>query len=332
MKQAGKLLSMSGAVALAVIPLFSQATPEKKPSFDVISIKPTAPNQNGFRGGGPRGDRYTMSGATLRMLLQNAYLRQSTGSPLAQLQIFGGPNWMDSDRYDIQATADCSGGVLSREQVQLMIHSMLEERFQLKAHMETREQPIYNLVVGKEGPKLKASADQTPPGNAPSGGPPQPCGPVPPPPAPGATPFGPIGQRGFNPLDPNFVPPRGSMFMMRNSGGLTMQASGVPLQQMVAFLQQQVGRPIYDKTDLKALFDFKLQFSPEGLTTPGLPPGVTLPLPGGGPPPATGEPAVAADPLPSLFTAIQQLGLRLDSARGPVEVLVVDSVQKPTEN
>jgi bla regulator protein blaR1 len=123
------------------------------------------------------------------------------------------------------------------------------------------------------------------------------------------------------------------MFTMRNSSGLTMQASSVPLQQMVAFLQQQVGRPIYDRTDLKGLFDFKLQFSAEGLTTPSLPPGVTLPLPGaGGPPPGTAEPAVAPDPLPSLFTAIRQLGLRLDSARGPVEVLVVDSVQKPTEN
>src|SRR5215813_10905326 len=164
----GKIVLMIAALAFAGIPLLSQTSqtpsPTPKPSFEVISIKPSAPNlQFGIRGGGARGDRYTMSGANLRMLLQNAYGRQSTGGPPGQLQIIGGPSWMDSDRYDIQATADCSGGVLSRDQTQLMVQSMLEDRFQLKAHLETRELPIYNLVVAKDGPKLKASADQTPP-------------------------------------------------------------------------------------------------------------------------------------------------------------------------
>jgi uncharacterized protein (TIGR03435 family) len=89
-----------------------------------------------------------------------------------------------------------------------------------------------------------------------------------------------------------------------------------------------------DKTDLKGLFDFKLRFSPEGLATPfgarGAPP---VAPPGVGPVGPGGTiPAEAADPVPSLFTAIQELGLRLESTKGPVEVLVVDSVQKPTEN
>jgi uncharacterized protein (TIGR03435 family) len=332
MKKAGKAALMTAAFAFAVIPLLSQTSPTPKPSFDVISIKPSAPNLNGIRGGGARGDRYTMSGATLRLLLQNAYTRTSTMGPIAQLQIIGGPTWIDADRYDIQATADCSGGALSREQVQLMVQSLLEDRFQLKAHMETRELPIYNLVVAKDGPKLKASADQTPPGNG--QGPPQPCSPVPagalapPPPPPPPLP-GP-GQRG-GPLDPNFVMPRGSMFMMGSPTGTTLRAAGVPLTNLVLMLQQQIGRPIVDKTDLKGLFDFTLQFGREGLASPGF---------GGGPPPEAGlglagpgaAPSAAADPVPSLFTAIQELGLRLESAKGPIEVLVVDSVQKPTAN
>jgi uncharacterized protein (TIGR03435 family) len=117
---------------------------------------------------------------------------------------------------------------------------------------------------------------------------------------------------------------------MMNPTGLTMRASGVPLGNMINMLQQQVGRPIMDKTDLKGLFDFTLQFSPEGLA---------LPTPFGAPPPGPGPaaggaaaPPSTADPVPSLFTAIQELGLRLESTKGPVSVLVVDSAQKPTEN
>lgn len=330
MNRLGKVVLMLAAAGFAAAPLLSQTSPTPKPSFDVISIKPTAPNINFIRLGGARGDRYTMTGANLRMLLQNAYGRPSAGIPVGQLQIIGAPIWTDSDRWDVQATADCSGGVLTREQVQLMLQSMMEERFHLKAHMETRELPIYNLLVAKDGPKIKASVDQTPPGFG-QAGPPPPCSPAPaaptgPPPPPPPLP----GQRG-GPGDPNFVLPRGAILMMGEPGGQTLQAAAQPVAALINLLQQQVGRPVIDKTDLKGLFDFKLRFSREGLPLPtgpaGLPP---LPPPGGaGPAPA---PAAAADPVPSLFTAVQELGLRLESSKGPVEVLVVESVQKPTEN
>ncbi len=143
---------MIAVFSFAAMPLLPQTSPAPKPSFDVVSIRPSAPNL-GIRGGGPRGNRYSMSGATLRMLLQNAYQRPSTGGLVSQIQIIGGPSWIDSDRYDIQATVDCSGGVLSREQAQLMVQSMLEDRFQLRAHMETRELPIIDnwieIGIGK---------------------------------------------------------------------------------------------------------------------------------------------------------------------------------------
>ena len=127
---------------------------------------------------------------------------------------------------------------------------------------------------------------------------------------------------------------------MNPTTGLTMSGSGMPITAVVIMLQQQVGRPVIDNTNLKGLFDFKLQFSPEGLATPFGAAGFGGPGGGPGAGPAivgpTGPaaaPSTASDPVPSLFTAIQeQLGLKLESTKGPVEVVVIDSVQKPTEN
>jgi len=101
------------------------------------------------------------------------------------------------------------------------------------------------------------------------------------------------------------------------------------MTQLLNSLSGLVGRTIIDKTDLKGYFDVRLQFAPD--SAPG------SAFPGGGPPPpgAPGgiAPAAASDPAVSIFTAVQeQLGLKLDSTRGPVDVLVIDSVQKPSEN
>ncbi len=332
MNMSTKILVMVSAIAFATVPLVSQNTPTPaKPSFEVVSIKPTAPNL-GLRGGGPRGDRFTVSGLSLKELVQMAYGRPNTnGIPIGQTQVIGGPSWIDSDRYDVQAKADCGGGVISREQSQLMIQSMLEDRFQLKAHKETRELPVYDLVVGKDGAKLKSSADQTLPAIAAGGGP-QICGPAPSLPAALPPPPGP-GQRGPNMANM----PRGAMLMMMNPSGMTMQATSVPIGNMITLLQQFVGRPVIDKTELKGLFDIKLTFSPEGLTFPGGRGGGPGPGPGGpaivgGQPAGPLAPTDAAEPVPSLFTAIQDLGLKLESTKGAVEVVVIDSAQKPTEN
>jgi len=311
---------------LAVSRLSSQ-TPEPKPSFDVISIKPSPPPGSGpIRiGGGAQGDRFTMNGATLRMLLQNAYQRPDNTSLPGQLQIVGGPGWMDSERYDVQAKADCGGGKIQREQLQLMVQSLLEERFKLKAHRETRELPIYNLVVAKDGPKLKKSADQTPVTAAFT--PPAPCEAASAANAP--FPFPPPG-RGGAPFDMKNLP-RGMMMMMMGPNGMTMRATSMPVARLAGMLQNQVGRTIVDKTGLEGLFDFELTFSQEGLSSPfgrGLPA-----LPPGATPPGAASPSVTTpDSVPSLFTAIQDLGLKLESGKGPLEVLVIDSVEKPTEN
>jgi uncharacterized protein (TIGR03435 family) len=325
MKRTGLAAAVAATFAVTVAPLSSQTT-GKKPSFEVTSVKPSAPLGNGpIRiGGGTQGDRFTMNNATLRMLLQTAY-QGADNTPLSgQMQIFGGPSWMESDRYDVQAKADCHGGTIPREQLQLMVQSLLEERFKLKAHLETRELPIYNLVAAKDGPKIKRSADQTP--VTPAFRPPSPCeaasGAAPPP-------FPPPGRG--NPFAPGSPVPRGAFMMMMSSSSMTVRAGAAPFPTLVRMLQQQLGRMVVDKTGLEGLFDFELTFSPEGLQSPFGGRGLPLP-PGGGPPLGNAAAPSAADPVPSLFTALQELGLKLDSAKGPVSVLVIDSVEKPTED
>jgi uncharacterized protein (TIGR03435 family) len=328
MKKIRPMVMLLAAFILAAVPLSSQT--EQKPSFEVVSIKASPPMTGGpIRvGGGPQGDRFVMSSATLRMLLQTAYQRASNTPLSGQLQIIGGPGWMESDRFDVQATADCTGGAIPRERLQLMVQSMLEDRFQLKAHMETRELPIYNLLVAKDGPKIKPSDDQTPlPFQV--AGPQRPCDSTAAAPAP-PTPPPPPGGRGV-PFAPGSPPPRGSVMVSASPTGMTLQAGAMPVANLAGLLEQQLGRLVVDKTDLKGLYDFKLTYSPEGLASPLFGRGGLPPPPGGAPAGASPVPA-AADPVPSLFTAIQELGLRLESSRGPVEVLVIDSVQKPTEN
>src|SRR5262245_31999565 len=98
-----KLALLMASVVFAALPLLSQTAPGPKSAFEVISIKPTPPGTRG-RGGGPRNDRFSMTGATLKMLLQAAYQR-STPAISSDFEIIGGPSWMDSDQYDIEAKA-----------------------------------------------------------------------------------------------------------------------------------------------------------------------------------------------------------------------------------
>ena len=328
-KQTSRVAAIAAVFALTTARLFSQA-PQPKPTFDVISIKPSRPLGSGGGpvriGGGAQGDRFTMNNVTLRMLLQTAYQRAGNTPLGGQLQIVGGPSWMESDRYDVQAKTDCSGGSFSRERLQLMVQSLLEDRFQLKAHKETRELPTYNLVVAKDGPKIKKSADQTPPAQA--FAPPVPCEPA----AANSNPLPPFPPPGRgDPFGPGNPPPlpRGGLMMMMGPSGMTMRATATPVTTLVSLLQNQLGRTVVDKTSLTGLFDFELTFSPEGLSSPF---GRGLPAPPGGPPGGAASAPSAPDSVASLFTAIQDLGLKLEPGKGPVEVFVIDSVEKPTEN
>jgi len=148
MTQTRNAILVTVVFSAVLVPLFSYTPQAQSPSFDVVSIKLSGPNPPAMRGGGARGNRYSISYIPLRTLLLSAYSQTSSpGKPIGQLQIIGAPSWVDSERYDVQATMDCGNGPISREQFQLMMQSMLADRFQLKAHMEERELPIYNLVL-----------------------------------------------------------------------------------------------------------------------------------------------------------------------------------------
>lgn len=303
-----KTLLVLVGIGVVVIPIRSQER-GSRPSFEVASIKPNTSGAGGAGIGSRPGGLFTATNVPAKMLIRQAYRMQD-------FQIIGGPNWLNTDRFDIEARAE-AGAVpppsgppdpTRPNPIALMLQSMLEDRFQLRVHTETRELPVYNLVAGRDGSKMKLSPDQNPQRGA--------APPVPPPPV-GPPPPGGPGQRGAGIAGP------GSMRI--GSGNLV--ANTIPMAQFVNTLSQMVGRPVVDKTGLTGMFDIDLRWTPEG--------GQGGPLAAGGPVGPEVAPApVAADPsAPSIFTAIQeQLGLRLESTKGPVEVIVIDSVQKPTEN
>jgi uncharacterized protein (TIGR03435 family) len=332
-RQIKRTLLIILGIGSAVIPIHSQTKPQK-PSFEVASVKPSPPREFNLVISRQRRDGLSLTGASLKGLMGMAYRDSATGDAM---EIFGGPAWMESALYDVQAKADCSGGIISRDQMALMVQSLLEDRFQLKAHVETRELPVYNLVVGKDGPKLKPSADQTP---APIPVPIiQTCGPAPEtPPPPSLPPLPPPGTdmaKFMSELSSQL--PRGQIITLASPTEMTLQGRAAPISRLLFILKLLTGRQVIDKTGLTGLFDIMLKFSPDGLALPGRPPG--LPVgPVSGPPsgplagPTVNVAPMAEDPAATLFSAIQDLGLKLEQARGPVQVVVIDSVQRPSEN
>jgi bla regulator protein BlaR1 len=288
----GKIvLALAATVALAAPLMFGlltapmvraqSATAEAarpRDSFEVASIKPSDPGgRNTFVNITPGGG-FRATNVNVRFLVRVAYHMQN-------FQISGGPGWLNSDRYDIEAKSSGGGEVdirkLSEAQrdefekrIQLKVQTLLAERFNLAIHRESKEMPIYELVVAKGGPKLTPAAADDGKG------------------------------------------PRG----MRIRPG-AFEGMGATLPMLAQTLSDATSRKVIDKTSITGNYDFKLDWTPEpGQMAP--PPGVeneTLP-----PPDPSG---------PSIFTAVQeQLGLRLESTKGSVEVLVIDRVEKPSAN
>jgi uncharacterized protein (TIGR03435 family) len=276
MRSIGALFAFTAVVVFA-------AGQSPRPSFEAASIKTNKSSSPLVRLSMPTG-RLSGVNVTLRMLIRNAY-------QLPDFRMIGGPLWIDSDRFDIEATA---GAAVGFDQVRAMERTLLEDRFHLKTHTETRELPIYVLSVarrdGKLGDQIKASGTECLPMKPPAGAPP------PAPPPPGPTPAG--------------APQCPSMLAPGNVSGRK-----ITMARLVTTLSLFVNRQIVDRTDLAGEFDLDLRWLPDQA------------------PPADVRLAPADATAPSLFTALQeQLGLKLEPSRGPVEVLVIDGVQKPAED
>jgi uncharacterized protein (TIGR03435 family) len=211
-------------------------------------------------------------------------------------QILGAPGWVGSARYDIEAKVSSSDTDalhdLSPDQRKLMLRPLLADRFQLKVHTEVRDLPILALVIAKGGPKLHEAKR-------------------------GDT--YPNGIKGFD------GEPGGPGLMHMGPGQLTAQ--GLPMSSVAQLLSQQLRRTVQDKTGLTGKYDFTLQWTPDVGGSPMMKgPDAGQQGPGGPPPPTDNG-------GPSIFTAIQeQLGLKLESQKGPVDVLVIDHVEMPSAN
>jgi uncharacterized protein (TIGR03435 family) len=264
-----------------------------KPAFEVASVKPAAPDQRGIaiRPGANGG--LNINNMPLKELITFAWRLQP-------YQVSGGPSWIESARYDITTTPDHKP---KDDEIILMLQSLLEDRFQLKTHRETKELPIYALVLANKEGKLGPELTETKEG--------------------GCTPFDP-NKPPPPPSDPNKPPVLGcgGMFI----GMSFLNGAGTEIARIAPVLSRMLGRTVVDKTGLTAKYDMHLHWTPD--------PSQAMQGPFGGGPPPPGAPQPQFDPNgPSIFTALQeQLGLKLESQKGPVDMLVIDHVEKPSEN
>jgi uncharacterized protein (TIGR03435 family) len=310
---AGLALLVGPVLAGGVSPLQSQGqrAPDETLEFEVASVKPNNSGEGRVMMRFLPGGAYEAINVTLRALIQQAHR-------MSERQVIGGPEWLETDRFDILAKSP-PGAVQGEFPDRL--RALLIERVNLKTHRETREMPIYALVLarsdGSLGPQIRRSPVDCSPGAAAAG-----RGRA------GAPPPAVTGAGGRQQMPMPAMPPLGSeprpcgqMF-----GGNRVSGGGTTMAGIASMLQNNTGRIVQDRTGLAGAFDFDLEFT--------LDPALRGRGPGGGLPPQAENAAARADPDGvSIFTAVQeQLGLRLESTTGSVEVLVVDSADRPKEN
>jgi uncharacterized protein (TIGR03435 family) len=250
-------------------------------------------------------DGFTASGATMQMLVSVAYGIQN-------FQITGAPDWFNNDRFEIDAkmessVADALAKMSQDDRTQArqkMLQALLADRFKLTIHRETKEMPAYILTIGKNGSKLVEAKPPDPQAAAPAGS-------------------GGGGRGG---------PGRGGISTSGGPGGVTVSADSVPMAGLVRILAQSLRSPVIDKTGLTGNYAISIKFMPENFGGGGGP-GFATP-PSGGAPGAPVQPDPAAEPVgPTIFVAVQeQLGLKLDKSKGQVEIIVIDHVEKASDN
>jgi uncharacterized protein (TIGR03435 family) len=237
------------------------------------------------------------------MLVMAAYQKQP-------FQIVGGPPWQNSDKFDINARAE--DPKLTTDQMLELLQTLLADRFKLKVHTETRDVPIYALVMNREdgrfGAKLKASTDTNCPDYK----------------AQQQQQLEAVAKGGLQALaammpKPGETRPCSISPMPSAQGSIGIKATGQSLTMLTLLLTQLTGRPVVDKTGLTGLYDFEFTVDLQTLLRVYADIGINVPTPPGLP------------EGPSLMTQLQEdLGLKLDSQRGPGEVLVIDSAEPPT--
>jgi uncharacterized protein (TIGR03435 family) len=289
---------LAGVLGLASPPA---AQSPAAPAFEVASVKPSNPDA------APRlmrpvgGGRFIASSVTLRELVNQAY------GFLFDFQIDGGPDWQTSRRFDIQAKA--ADPAVGRNAMLPMLRAMLADRFQLKVHTEMRDMPIFALVIARDG---QLGANITPSTVDCSDAPEQQRVEARANAGRGAVAELPQAGQGL----PCAVMP----VPARVAGSMTWRANGVSMAGLAVFLttftRRSADRMVQDRTGLSGLYDWEMTFDravmPQARDAQQI--GASVPL----------------SDSPPLVTALQeQLGLKLESARGQIEILVIDSAALP---
>jgi uncharacterized protein (TIGR03435 family) len=270
----------AAALLICLVLLTRAALLAQSSTFEVASIRRNvSTNAQGAGLAGPQpGGRFMAVGVTLRRLVAGAY---------DDLQVLGGPAWIDSDRFDINARASSDA---PPSEIVRMVQSLLTDRFKLVLHTDRREMPVYVLRSARNdrrlGPNLRQSDAK--------------CA---------------QEARNYVPQLAPGPPPCGDYRL----GARALTARGMTMPRLAGLLRDRVGRPVIDRTDLTAVYDLELQWSSDlGLQQ--------------SPPGSAGASELTPDGV-SLFTALQeQLGLKLDATRGPVDVIVIDGAEPPTSN
>jgi uncharacterized protein (TIGR03435 family) len=292
----------------------SPATPQwqidagGKMEFDVASVKEdsTPPSPQTVHSNVPIGpqDLYTPTGGLLNAVNYPLFQYMVFAYKLTPKQIRDAisqlPKWATTSRYDIQARAS---GNPSKDQFRLMMQALLADRFKLAVHFETRQLPVFEMVLdkpGKLGPQLQLHPESAPCSTAP--------------PAQGAAPGPPPTIAG------GFPESCGAISAWPVNGRIRAGARNMPMAVIATTFGSNPllagDRPILDKTGLSEKYDFVFEFTPE----------INTPLP----PNANFQP----DPTgPTFLQALkEQLGLKLEPGTGTVEVIVIDHVEQPSEN
>lgn len=297
----------------------AQSSPASSPKFEVASIKPCQAgdtSSGGGRGGEGGGGRVSGDPGRLRLkcqtvedLIRSAYLEYANGKawpvdnktgmrmPPVSLRLLhqpirGSPAWAKSERYTIDAEPESAQTMAMMRGP--MLQALLEDRFKLKIRRETRDVPLYALVVAKGGPKLQAAKEGSCTSIDWTKGPPPPPGP---------------GQ-----------PPACGFFSFRNGG---MDTYGQTMAGLCRQFSVALDRDVVDKTGIEGAFDIHLELTPGDLFAGGGPDS-TLSDPA--------APPIPADPLGAIISAVQKLGLRIEATKGAGEFLVIDHVERPSKN
>jgi uncharacterized protein (TIGR03435 family) len=294
--------------------VFAMLAPAWAQEFEAASVKPAPPPAGGRMmvgmNGGPGSqdpERISYNNVSLKEVMKIAY-------DVKEHQI-SGPDWLNSERFDITATM--APGT-TKEQFHKMLQNLLAERFKLTLHHEKKDLPAFVLTVSKKGPKMKPSDEEMKKEDG--------AAPDAPPPPPGK-----IGKDGFPEMPPGR---RGGPSIMMMPGKAKLMEEKTTMDELAGQLERFVGRPVVNQTELKGKFDFELHFAPD-MSLIGGGRGVVMMAPIGAAGGAAGEMRIeVTDSEPTIFAAVQeQLGLKLESQKALVDVLVVDRLEKvPTEN